>query len=493
MNKPLPLVVLSLMLFPSLSAFAQTPPGAAPPVGAPPESTNPSGEAAVMPIDMLAPPPGTGATADAPPPAPPPVAPAEHASPTVDEKLGTVEGKLDGVEESLAATRSTVDGLSKLKFSGYIQGRYEYHGDSVNGVTSTGTPANTNQFLVRRGRLKATYSGTNAEYMLEIDATGSSSVSGALLKDGVVLKDAEATFVDTWSPFGLRLTVGQFKWPFGYEILQSSGAREMPERSLVIRKLFPGERDRGLRVTGKYEWLRVAAALVNGGMGAQDKIYPANDQNSFKDLVARIGGDFEWIVVGVSGYWGRALNTTLPSTTTAVAGTDKNMDGTITPDELSITSTTVPAKYKRFSRGRIGLDTQLYFDVPEVGGLAIKGELVYAKDTNLGYGSTVADPCSDVTSIGWIVTVVQNIGNYVGAVLRIDSYDPNYSKSLADTCVDAKTMMKVGTGDRTTTVGGGLLFYGSGNIKATLTYEHLAEQSVSVSNDIFTAQLQARF
>ncbi len=98
-----------------------------------------------------------------------------------------------------------------------------------------GRITNFDRFLVRRGRLKATYTGENAEYLLQIDATG----------DGVVLKDAEATFVDTWTPLGLRFTMGQFKVPFGYEVLQSSSDREMPERAAVIRALFPGERDRG--------------------------------------------------------------------------------------------------------------------------------------------------------------------------------------------------------------------------------------------------------
>ena len=113
--------------------------------------------------------------------------------------------------------------------------------DSVSGVDSSGRVTNFDRFLVRRGRLKATYAGDNAEYMLQIDATG----------DGVVLRDAEATFVDTWTPLGLRLTMGQFKVPFGYEVLQSSSDREMPERARVIRALFPGERDRGVRLTAR--------------------------------------------------------------------------------------------------------------------------------------------------------------------------------------------------------------------------------------------------
>jgi hypothetical protein len=483
------LSMLSLTLLAALPARAQTTPSPQP--GQP---DNPSGEAPPMVGEVPLPPPETGAAADAPPPAPipppPPIEsapPGEPAAPTLEERVGAVEGKVDGLDESLAGTRSIADRLNKIKVSGYIQGRFEERANSANGVNAAGRPVTTNQFLVRRGRLKTTYDGTNAEYMLQIDATGS----------GVVLKDAEATFVDTWSPFGFRLTLGQFKWPFGYEILQSSGDREMPERSLVIRTLFPGERDRGLRVTGKYDFLRFAVALVNG-TGSQDATYPNNDSNTYKDLVGRIGGDFEWLVVGLSGYWGRTLATTIPAPRIVITGTDTNMDGTIAPGELTGTSMAVPATYRRFSVARFGADAQLYFDVPEVGGLAVKGEFILAKNGNLDAGANnpatmmpIPKECYDVTSIGWIVTVVQNVGDYFGAVVRIDSYDPNYSKALDAGCPTA--MVTRGQGDRVTTLGGGLLIYGSANIKGTFTYEHLDEQSNPVKNDIFTAQLQARF
>ena len=88
-----------------------------------------------------------------------------------------------------------------------------------------------------------------------------------------MLKDAEATFVDTWTPFGFRLTMGQFKVPFGYEVLQSSADREMPERARVIRALFPGERDRGARLTARWEWFRFMGALVNGNFTQGDPVY----------------------------------------------------------------------------------------------------------------------------------------------------------------------------------------------------------------------------
>src|SRR6185503_7851265 len=149
--------------------------------------------------------------------------------------------------------------------------------------------------------LKTVYEGTNAEYLLQIDAVG----------DGVTLKDAEATFVDTWTPFNFRLTMGQFKWPFGYEVLQSSGDREMPERSLVIRKLFPGERDRGVRLSGRHDWLRFSTAIINGTAFTSDAAaYTTYDQTSFKDVAGRIGGDFGFLAVGGSFHWGHELKTT---------------------------------------------------------------------------------------------------------------------------------------------------------------------------------------
>ena len=48
--------------------------------------------------------------------------------------------------------------------------------------------------------------------------------------------------------------------------------------------------------------------------------------------------------------------------------------------------------------------------------------------------------------------------------------------------------------DRLTRLGAALLLHGSSNVKFTLSYEHPWEQEgAKVSNDIVTAQLQARF
>ena len=370
-------------------------------------------------------------------------------------------------------TPGLVDHLGRIRLGGYVQGRYEWHADSSDTIDASGNPQVKSQFLVRRGRLKATYDGANAEYLLQIDATPS----------GVALEDAEATFVDTWTPVEARLTVGQFKWPFGYEVLQSDADREMPEPARVIGTLFPGARDRGVRLTAHHGWVHVAAALVNGNVPNGPV-----DRNGFKDLVGRVGGDFGWIVGGLSGYYGRRLEAKAATPFTTV-WTDKNGDKMLTPDEVTNTPAR-PASYQSFGLLRLGADLQTYLDVPVLGGLALKGEFIYAKDSNRAEGGTAANPCLDRTQIGWIVTAVQSLGRYAGLVVRVDSFDPNVTLALPDSC---QLDIAKGLGDRINTYGFGALVYPSGDLKATFTYEHVAEQSITVANDVFTAQLQARF
>lgn len=396
-------------------------------------------------------------------------------------RLRAAEARIEGLDESLAATRTVTDRMTRLKLSGYIQGRYEWQADSGEGLDEDDHPANENRFLVRRGRFRAIYDATNAEFVLKID--GSS--------DGVALVEAEATLVDTWTPFGLRLTVGQFKWPFGFELLQSSADREMPERSRMVRRLFPGEHDRGLRLQARYGPWRAALALVNG-TGADDNTYHEYDQNGFKDLVGRVGLQFETLSVGVSGYWGRWLDTK-EAKKAVVDGTDTNGDGVISGDEIQIVAPATPAQYWSFARLRVGADAALTVDIPDLGDLVLRAEVIWGKDTSRSFRGVPADPCLSTTALGWMATAVQNIGPFVGLAVRLDSFDPSLSGALPDTCLVSAQGPKLGTNDRVITLGGGLLLYTMRKVKISFVYEHLFEEGESVDNDAFTAQLQVGF
>ena len=257
----------------------------------------------------------------------------------------------------------------------------------------------------------------------------------------------------------------------------------MPERSQVILSLFPGDRDRGLRLQGSYEMFRLNIALVNGASFGQKD--PSNyqgvvqngyDPNGFKTVVGRLGADLGWLAGGVSGMWGRTLDTALlpnPTTTPATA-----------------------ASYLYYEQLRLGADVQGYVDVPEVGGLAVKGELIWARKRNLDYDLGPANDCLDRRSLGWMITAVQNIGPYLGVALRFDQFDPLLSSTLDSRCSAAASpsaAIKNRDLDRLSRLGVALLLHGSANIKFTLSYEHPWEQGPAVSNDIVTAQLQARF
>src|SRR5262245_57193623 len=73
---------------------------------------------------------------------------AAPAAPTVEQRVTELEGKFEGVSEPFLEMQSTVAAMKRLKFAGYIQGRYEWHDDSDFGLNPTNNaPRNLNRFL----------------------------------------------------------------------------------------------------------------------------------------------------------------------------------------------------------------------------------------------------------------------------------------------------------------------------------------------------------
>ncbi|HEX2060323.1 MAG TPA: porin [Thermoanaerobaculia bacterium] len=242
------------------------------------------------------------------------------------------------------------DLLSKLKISGYLQGQY------VN------DDAARDQFSVRRGRLKFTYQATpTARLVLQPDISSS----------GVTLRDGYVELIEPWTSWKHTLTAGQFSWPFGFEIGYSSSQRELPERSRVIRTLFPGERDRGVMLSGRgmQDRFSYKVAVVNG-----NGTTASADTNDRKDVLGRVGYEFGPLGVGASVYRGSDL-----------------VDG------------------RELDKERQGVDVQWTTPLP---GLAVRGEYISGKQTG-----------ADVD--GWYFYAIQNIGTRHQLAARIDEYDPN--------------------------------------------------------------------
>ncbi|HYG66559.1 MAG TPA: porin, partial [Anaeromyxobacteraceae bacterium] len=146
-----------------------------------------------------------------------------------------VDAKLAALEEKVNEASSAVKKLEKLKFSGYVQGRWAW---LENDDYEAGPPSN-NGFFVRRGRFKVTYDGDFAQYVVQLDATPS----------GVGVKEAFASFKLPWD--GLAVDAGLQLMPFGYEVgVRSSADLDLLERSRASRSFLAGEYDVGVSVKG---------------------------------------------------------------------------------------------------------------------------------------------------------------------------------------------------------------------------------------------------
>ncbi|HEY0157127.1 MAG TPA: porin [Thermoanaerobaculia bacterium] len=353
------------------------------------------------------------------------IPPGTPTTPSAEE----LNGRMESFGEAFTEMRNVVDALNRTKFSGYLQAQYvddERSQDTLGGTTGT---RNLDQFSVRRARVKFTYQFTpTSRFVLQPDVTSS----------GVTLKDGYVELTEPWTAWKNTLTAGQFNWPFGFEIMYSSSAREMPERSRVIRTLFPGERDRGVMVSGLGlgERLRYQVAVVNGtGTGRSD------DLNEGKDVVGRVGYSFGPLDLGASLYRGSDL----VATSTNAAGVE-------------------------FDKERQGIDFQWVTPVP---GLGVRGEYITGKQAPAS-GSTRTESF-DVA--GWYFYAIQNLGTRHQLVARLDEYDPN-----ADVRNDAVR-----------TIGGSYIFHWDAHSKVMFAYEKPDNEMNDPADNVLTVRYQYSF
>jgi hypothetical protein len=351
---------------------------------------------------------------------------AQSATDTLQEQVQTISDKVDGLGERLGTAESDLAKLTKIKLSGYIQAQWQWSQDP------SAYPANS--FLVRRARIKIQYEPiSGVVFVLQPD----------FLQSSVSLKDAYVQINDPWIKT-FSLYAGQFN-RCDYEVEFSSSQREVPERSRVIRALYPGERGIGamLQATPANFPLKVQFAVWNGNDGlvitdaAGVDINPKNvDFDNFKDLQARVTynfkmGNFGSLDVGVNGYYGF-----LKATTKEVLNSEYQLDKTVSIGNA-------------MKRNWVGAEMQLYMDV--LGGMAIKAE--YLTGINAFPGSqataTLASPVTSTVSndslimnylttttstikpniernfMGYYIYLTKNIGKKNQIAFRFDYYDPN--------------------------------------------------------------------
>ena len=141
-------------------------------------------------------------------------------------------------------------------------------------------------------------------------------------------------------------------------------------------------------------------ALVNGNFTQGDAVFNTFDNNRYFDTYLRVGGRL------------RLPRVPPVDAVRREAGDDggqhgaddrRHEHGRHHPGERGHDAATTPTM-RRFGIWRVGADAQFYFDIPDVGGLALKGEMVLSQDTNKDFRGVAADPCRDIKGFGWILT-----------------------------------------------------------------------------------------
>lgn len=356
------------------------------------------------------------------------------------ERIDTQEGKINSLDERVLLNESDLGKLTKIKVSGYIQAQFESYQEDL---VKENDPTNT--LYIRRARIKFTYEATDGvKFVLQPDlSTGNLS-----------LKDAYAV-VNIPGLKSFSLWAGQFNRP-NYEVEYSSSQREVLERSRMIRTLYPGEREIGLKLEYLPLWipLKLQLAMLNGNFTGKE----AKDIDSRKDFMARATYSFQFqgaglgIDVGAHGYYG-----------SLIAKTKYILDYENQMDSISIT----PGSY--LDKQWVGGEIQLFYDL--LGGMSLKGE--YIRGKNVFTGDSKSNPYKLKNFSGYYAYFIKNIGKKNQFVARYDYFDPN-SKLSGD---------EAGKDITYSTLALAWQHYLNDNIRLTLQYEMPVNETNSTIPD----------
>jgi hypothetical protein len=403
----------------------------------------------------------------------------------------------DTLANTVKTIQSDLKSLKKLKLSGLIQAQLQF-ADS-NGIASfAGGNFNANtdkRFSVRRGRLKATYTGNLSLFVVQIDVT----------EKGVGIKDAYLRF--TYPKFkALHLTAGVFLRPFGFEVGYSSSSRETPERGRMSQTIFPGERDLGMMLTfqmpkeSPLHFLTIDAGMFNGAGGT------AVDFDYQKDFIGRIRADrttkSQKISYGLGfsyydGGWRQG----------------RKNEYTMGTDSAGVSSFVLDNDTANFGqiakRTYMGADFQFSIDWV-IGITTLRAEYITGQQPGSSSSTTSVStqPTSDTyfrTFDGAYFYFIQDIWKTKHQlVVKYDWFDPNLDVAGNDIgkSISGGSYKKTGSGDlKYTTLGLGWNYKYDNNIKVSLYYDMVTNETSSNlsgwtkdrNDNVWTFRVQYKF
>lgn len=388
--------------------------------------------------------------------------------------------------------------LDHIRISGYMQPQFQATTGKGSRNYSGGDfqPYANNRFMLRRGRIRFDYAGftdknkPSLQFVFQFDGT----------ERGVAIRDFWGRYYE--NRFELfSVTVGMFARPFGYEINLSSSDREAPERGRASQILMRTERDLGAMLTLEsrhnnhwLHFLKVDAGFFNG-----QGLTGTADYDSYKDFIARAAlkpyplAKKVSLSAGLSFFQGGLLqNTKYTYRTETKAGSPVFA----IDSSLSNIGTKSPRRYR-------GADVQLKWN-HAWGASELRGE--YWRGTQTATAKSSETPGTLLDEPHYIrrfdaafFIFLQNIGNKHHQVgLKYDWYDPNTDAGGAQIGSAGANFTQADV--RYNTLGFGYTYYINDNLKLTLWYDHIRNESTTlagytsdIEDDVFTCRLQFRF
>jgi phosphate-selective porin len=406
----------------------------------------------------------------------------------------TTETPLDTLTRSVVNLMDDVSKMKRLKITGYVQPQFQYidsagapsvaGGDFVNGTNKY-----YSRFMMRRGRFKFTYTYQNVLLMVNTDAT----------EKGLNMRETYAKVTDPWLNM-FSLTAGLLQVQFGFEVTQSSGDRETPERARYNQTLFPTERDLGafgslvFPKSSPLNGLKLDVAVMNGAAG----VAPEFDNN--KDYTGRIQyskttkSERLTFAIGASGYYGGyKIGSVKDYKFTTLANGDKGFDF----------SSDTGFVERLGERIYMGVDAQASIDW-KIGITTLRAE--YIQGTHPGTDKSNRSPSVLPTSAiyqrdfnGAYFYFIQDIGTSKFQVVgKYDWFDPNVKITGQDI---GKTGTRTNLGDiRFDTYGFGITYRINSYAKIMAYYDvvnneasQVAGYKQDIKDNVLTIRMQIKY
>ena len=346
-----------------------------------------------------------------------------------------------------------------VQIIGYIQAQGDY---KFLGKDDKGKLLDESSFYFNRARLGVT-GNIPYDFSYYLITELSQTLNGADTKSGPFILDAFVSY-NRFAPY-VKVAVGQFKSPFGIELLTPCHKLHTINRALAVNQLVNPLRDQGIMLSGSTGEMKIFGMETKNFIGYNLAVMNGSginkrDENGKKDIVGRLTlHPVEFLTLGASYRFGK----------------QKPLLATATKDD---------------ERKRLGFDAEVNFKNFLVQGEFVQGEDIGSYTTGGGCSGEVEVHEGSVKRNGYFVQALYMTPWKIQPVVRFERFDPNL-----DINSDELTGASKDTDYIQNSIIYGFNYFFNDKVRFQFNYVYNAEENglVEKKNDQVLAQMQIIF